>query len=150
MLRSGNNRGLLRGETGSLLPLTMFFGFLCLVIVLLVSAASSLYLERQRLFTLADGAALAGAEGFTLSDVAPTSAGVRASLDSAEVADAVNGYLAETPHNFENLRVERAGTIDGRSSTVRLSAYWRPPVLTVLVPEGLRIEVTAVGRSVFW
>ena len=137
-------------QSGSLLPLAIFFGFLCLAIVLLVTAASALYLERQRLFTLADGAALAGAEGFTLSDVAPTSAGVRATLNSADVAAAVNSYLAETPNSFERLQIERAGTVDGRSSTVSLSAYWRPPVLTMFVPAGLRIEVTAVGRSVFW
>jgi hypothetical protein len=32
---------------------------------------------------------------------------------------------------------------------VELSAYWRPPVLSALVPEGIRLDVTAVGRSVF-
>jgi hypothetical protein len=32
---------------------------------------------------------------------------------------------------------------------VSLSAWWRPPVLSLLVPEGMRIDVTAVARSVF-
>lgn len=147
---SSLRRKLALDESGSLLPLTIFFGFLSLVLVLLVTAASSLYLERQRLFTLADGAAIAGAEGFLLSAVAPTANGVRATLNSAEVASAVTGYLADTPNSFDTLRVERAGTVDGRSCTVTLSTFWRAPMLTLFVPAGVRIEVTAVGRSVFW
>ena len=137
-------------DIGSTLLLTIFYGFLSLVLVLLVVAASSLYLERKRLFTLADGAALVGAESFALGDVAQTPSGVRATLDSAEVASAVDEYLETAPGDrFESLAVERAESVDGRSATVTISAYWRPPVVSLLVPEGIRIEVTAVGRSVF-
>jgi hypothetical protein len=39
--------------------------------------------------------------------------------------------------------------LDGRSATVTLSALWRPPIVSLLVPEGIPIEVTAVARSVF-
>ena len=53
-------------DTGSTLPLVIFYGFLALALVLIVAAASSLYLERKRLFTLADDAALVGAESFDL------------------------------------------------------------------------------------
>jgi hypothetical protein len=42
-----------------------------------------------------------------------------------------------------------AGTLDGRSATISLSAYWRPPLLSLLVPDGIRIAVTTTGRSVF-
>lgn len=137
-------------ERGSILPLTIFYAFLALVLVLLVVAATSLYLERKRLFTLADGAALVGAEAFELDDVSLTPDGPRAMLDSADVAAAAAGYLATAPRaGFESLTLERADTVDGRSATVALSAYWRPPLLTALVPEGIRIEVTAVARSVF-
>jgi len=45
--------------------------------------------------------------------------------------------------------VDRADTVDGRSATVELSAYWTPPVLSLLVPKGFRIDVTSVARSVF-
>jgi hypothetical protein len=139
-----------RDDEGSTLPLTIFYGFLSLVLVLLVVAATSLYLERKRLFTLADGAALVGAESFSLADVRSTAAGFRPELRSPEVAAAVEGYLASAPHDgFTALAVERAETVDGRSATVALSAYWRPPVVSLLVPEGFRIEVTAVARSVF-
>jgi uncharacterized membrane protein len=136
-------------ETGSTLLLTIFYGFLSLVLVLLVVAATSIYLERKRLFTLADGAALAGAEAFELDTVAMTPDGPRPLLRTPEVTDAVTAYLGLAPHNFEGLAVERAETVDGRSATVQLSAFWRPPVVSLLVPEGIRIDVTAVARSVF-
>lgn len=140
----------LRQEQGSLLPLTIFYGFLSLVLILLVVAATSLYLERKRLFTLADGAALVGAEAFTLDDVSVASGTPRPALRSAEVDRAVRDYLRGAPsEGLEALRVESAGTADGRSATVVLSAYWRPPVLSALVPRGIRLEVSAVGRSVF-
>jgi hypothetical protein len=143
-------RRLLSDERGSMIPLTIFYGVLCLILILLVSAATSLYLERKRLFTLADGAALVGAEAFELGDVGPTPDGLRPTLRSPDVAEAVAGYLATAPTGaFEELALERAETVDGRSATVELSAYWRPPLVTALVPEGLRIEVTAVARSVF-
>ena len=120
------------------------------MLVLIVVAASSLYLERKRLFTLADGAALAGAEAFDLDEVLATATGWRPTLESADVENAVTGYLATAPTaTFTALHLERAETVDGRSATVELSAYWRPPVLTLLLPEGLRLEVTAVARSVF-
>jgi hypothetical protein len=139
-----------KNDEGTTLLLTIFYGFLSLVLILLVSAATSLYLERKRLFTLADGAALVGAEAFDLSAVTITPSGPRPVLRSPDVAAAVAGYLANTPTNdFESLAVRRAETVDGRSATVSLAAYWRPPILSLLVPEGFPIEVTAVARSVF-
>lgn len=144
-------RGDLSRDDGSTLPLVIFYGFLSLVLVLLVVAATSLYLERKRLFTAADGAALVGAEAFDLSDVTLAPEGVlRPTLESDDVADAVADYLEGNPvGDFEQLAVERAVTEDGRSATVQLSAYWRPPLVSLLVPEGIRIDVEAVARSVF-
>lgn len=139
-----------RNEDGSTLLLTIFYGMLSLALVLLVVAATSLYLERKRLFTLADGAALVGAEAFELDDVQVTPDGPRVTLQSADVASAVTQYVAANePPTLESVAVESAGSVDGRSATVTLSGYWRPPVLSLLVPEGFRIEVTAVARSVF-
>jgi len=144
-------RGRLSNDDGSTLPLIIFYGFLSLVLVLLVVAATSLYLERKRLFTAADGAALVGAESFDLDDVELTAEGtLRPELKSKDVAAAVSGYLDENPvGEFEKLRVERAVSEDGLSATVELSAYWRPPIVSLLVPDGFRIEVQAVARSVF-
>jgi uncharacterized membrane protein len=140
-------------EDGSTLVLTIFYGFLALVLVLMVVAATSLYLERKRLLTLADGAALAGAESFPLDSVAPApGTGVlKPVLTPAGVDAAVRDYLADAPNaRFEGLVVTRATSIDGQSATVSLSAYWRPPVLTLVLPAGVPLDVTAVARSVFW
>jgi uncharacterized membrane protein len=140
----------LRSEDGSTLLLTIFYAALCLALVLLVVAATSLYLERKRLFTLADGASLVGAESFTLDDVTHTVRGYRPTLTSTEVASAVSEYLADNPaDHFTNLHVERAISADGRSATVELSCYWAPPVVTLFNPKGFRIQVTSIARSVF-
>ena len=139
----------LKDEEGSTLLLTIFYGFLALVLVLLVSAATSLYLERKRLFTLADGAALVGAESFDLDDVVRTPQGYRPTLTTAGVDAAASQYVADNGRGFTDLTIERAETVDGRSATVTLSAFWRPPLVSLLVPEGIPIEVTAVARSVF-
>jgi uncharacterized membrane protein len=137
-------------DEGSTLPLTIFFGVLCLVLILIVVDATSLYLERKRLFTVADGAALAGSEAFATDEVALTPNGFRPTLRSQDVAAAATAYLAGIPQpGFDALALTRADTDDGLSATVTLSADWHPPVLTAFVPDGVRIEVTAVARSVF-
>ncbi len=149
-----------RDDEGSTLILTIFYGFLALVLILVVVAASSLYLERKRLLTLADGAALAGAESFALDSVtldpvtldaaALGAAAPRPVLHSNEVRAAAEAYLAVAPHaGVAGVRLTGADSADGRSATVALSAVWRPPVLAFFLPEGVPLEVTAVARSVF-
>ena len=139
-----------RDDTGSTLPLVCFYGALALLVTLLVASATSLYLERKRLFTLADGAALVGAESFELDEVTMTRDGPRATLTDAGVREAVRDYLASNPiGRFEALSLDGAATPDGRSAQVTVSAVWRPPVVTMVVPEGLRIDATAVSRTVF-
>jgi uncharacterized membrane protein len=140
----------LRDDEGSTLLLTIFYAALCLVLILIVVAATSLYLERKRLFTLADGASLVGAEAFSLDAATETPAGVRPNLTSPEVASAVKAYLADNASDsFTALRVDRAVSVDGKSATVELSCFWAPPVLTLFVPKGIRIDVTSIARSVF-
>ncbi len=127
-----------------------FYGALALLVTLLVASATSLYLERKRLFTLADGAALVGAESFELDEVAMTPDGPRATLTDSGVRAAVRDYLASNPiGRFEALSLDAALTRDGRSAEVTVSAVWRPPVVTLFVPDGLRVEATAVSRTVF-
>jgi uncharacterized membrane protein len=140
----------LQRDDGSTLLLTIFYAALCLALTLVVVAATSLYLERKRLFTLADGASLVGAESFTLSDVTRTTAGYRPTLTSPEVASAVSDYLADNPaDSFTDLHVMRAVSVDGRSATVELSRYWAPPIVTLFIPKGFRINVISIARSVF-
>lgn len=139
-----------RDEEGSTLPLVAGFGALALALVLVAAAASSLYLERKQLFTLADGAALVGAEAFDLADVTVASGRPEVTLEPAEVRRDVVAFLASTPNGgFEGLVLEEATTRDGETASVTLSAVWRPPIVTVFFPEGLRIETTATARAVF-
>lgn len=140
----------LRDDSGSILPLICFYGALALLVTLIVVSATSLYLERKRLFTLADGAALVGAESFDLDEVAMTPDGPTVLLTNAGVRDAVDNYLGSNPiGEFEGLSLDGALTRDGLSAEVTVSAIWRPPVVTLLVPAGLRIDATAVSRTVF-
>jgi hypothetical protein len=142
-------RGIPRDD-GSILPLILVYGMLGLALALVVASATSLYLERKRLFTLADGAALVGAESFTLEHVVVTSHGPRVDLTPAEVHAAVAGYLAGNPiGHFEALHLDEATTFDARSAQVTVSSIWRPPVVSLFVPDGLRIDATAVSRTVF-
>lgn len=140
-----------RDDSGSTLPLAIFFGVLCLLLVLIVTAATSLYIERKRLFTTADAAALVGAEAFELSDLKPAPDGsVSPRLRPHNVESAVAEYLEHgDAHEFEGLRVTEATTHDGESASVTLSAQWRPPVVVLFVPEGIRLEASSVSRAVF-
>lgn len=139
------------GEEGSTLLLTIFYGFLATVLILTCVAATSLYLERKRLFTLADGAALAGAEAFDLDAVTVEAGELRAHLDPVRVEQAADRYLTATePNGFDGLTLVKAASEDGRSASVSLRSVWRPPVLALMLPAGIPIEVTAAARAVFW
>lgn len=136
-------------EEGSILPLLAGFLALALALILVVAAASSLYLERKRLYTLADAAALAAAQSFPLDAVAVEGGKVRPALTDAETEEAVRDYLASARSELRELAIEEAGTEDGRSASVTISATWRPPFASFLLPEGLRLRVTSVARTAF-
>lgn len=163
----------LSGEEGSTLILIIFSAALAMALILGVSAATSLYLERKRLLTLADGAALAASESFDLSTVSLDSAGgiMRPTLTNAAVAQAAQQYIArvnsgasssasssagssgqdeDNGPRSESPALSRAVTEDGRSATVGLTTYWYAPVLSLFLPEGIRIDVESTARSVFF
>jgi uncharacterized membrane protein len=140
----------LANEAGSTLLLTIAYAALSLAVILVVVSVTSLYLERERLMSLADGAALVGAEAFDVD--APPSGGEHPgpTLTSDGVKTAVSGYVTQSQlGHFESLQVVRAVTVDGRSATVELTAEWRPPVFALFVPDGIRLNVTSIARSVF-
>lgn len=137
-------------EEGSTLPLAIFYGALALLVVLLAAAATSLYLERKRLYTLSDGAALAAAEAFPLDQAVWENGRVRVALRNGDVARAVDAYLSDVAATgFETLSVVRAESTDGQTATVTLGALWRPPFLDGMLPSAVRVEVTSEARSVF-
>ena len=138
-------------DRGSTLVLTIGFAAFALVVTLVVAASTSLYIERKRLLSLADSAALVGAEAFDLADVRISEGGevVTIMLEADSVEDAVTAHLERIgPRQVEGLRIEDATTPDGRSALVSLSSAWKPPVLTLFLPDGVRIEASSSARSV--
>ena len=84
-----------RGERGQVTLLIVGFGLVLLLAVAVVVDASAAYLHRQGLDTVADGAALAGADGGAQGTEAYTTGlGERARLDPAAARAAVAAYVA--------------------------------------------------------
>jgi uncharacterized membrane protein len=136
-------------ESGSTLLLTIFYCFLGLSLVLVVVSATTLYLERKRLFTLADGAALAAAEAWSLDSVRVDGDRLDVALDDPEVSTAAIAYLEAAATELDDVRLVRAASDDGRSATVTLRTTWEAPIHTELLPLTVPIEVTVTARSVF-
>lgn len=136
-------------DEGSTLLLTIFYCALGLAIVLVVASATTLYLERKRLLTLADGAALAAAEAWRLSSVRIDGDRLAIELDDVDVRAAAAGYLADAASGLDDVELVRAASDDGRSATITLRSVWRAPIDTEFVPVAVPIEVTVTARSVF-
>lgn len=136
-------------EHGSTLLLTIFYCFLGISIVLAVASATTLYLERKRLFTIADGAALAGAEAWALDSVRVDGDRLAIELDDGDVQRAAAEYLADAASDLDDVVLVRAASDDGRSATVTLRSVWQAPIHSELMPVAVPIEVTVTARSVF-
>ena len=128
-------------DEGSVLILTLGYAILAIVTVLVCVDATSLYLAQKRLDGLADAAALAGADGFTLS-IADGEA--RADLESGAVRAQAEALVADVGGEAA---VVSAETPDGVSARVTVAGTWHPPVLTVFVPDGVGLEATATSRT---
>ncbi len=128
------------GDEGTVLLLTIGYALLALVLVLVCIDATSLYLAHKRVDSAADAAALAGADGFTLELVA--------GQPVAELTDAgVYGQAAAVVDAIGAVTLVSADTPDGVSARVTVSVRWRPPILALFVPEGVRLESTATSRT---
>ncbi|MRG58862.1 hypothetical protein GE115_03100 [Agromyces sp. CFH 90414] len=136
-------------DTGSTLPLVVFLSVLAIVLIIVVTASTSLYLDRKRLFTLADGAALAGSEAWSLDSIRVDGDAVAFELDDEAVRQSVAEYLADAETGLEGVELVAAASGDGRSATVTLRATWRVPIANDLLPIAVPIEVTSTARSVF-
>jgi hypothetical protein len=136
-------------ERGSILPLIGAVVALALIMIFGVTAATSLLLERQRLYALADSAAVVAAESFSLQTVRLTGVGVEAPLTSGGVLASVETYLSRAGVGvLEEVRIERALTPDGRSAEVTLSSRWSPPVVSDFFPQQLQLLATARAQVI--
>lgn len=128
-------------EEGSVLLLTLGYALLALALILVSVCATDLYISQKRLDALADAAALAGADGFTLvvdGEVA------HADLTDEGVRDQALALVADLPGEA---RLVSAITPDGLSARVTVSADWHPPLLSLFLPDGVRLEATGTSRT---
>ncbi|MFJ6652100.1 pilus assembly protein TadG-related protein [Microbacterium sp. NPDC091313] len=131
----------LRGDDeGSVLLLTIGYAVLALVLVLVCANATSLYLAQKKLDAVADAAALAAADGFTLTVVDGRPRADLAAADMRAQAQEIVDVMGEAT-------LLDAGTPDGVSARVRVAGTWHPPILTMFVPDGVALEATATSRN---
>lgn len=137
-------------ESGQLMVLITGYALLCLLLVSVVSGASSLYLEHKKLLSAADGAALAAADGFTLGQVGGTARAPATSLSGPQVRASALRYLNETGATAQLsglLLTAGTGSSDGHSATVALTAIAHPWFINLLVPAGIPIAATSTARA---
>jgi hypothetical protein len=137
-----------RSERGSTIPLIVGFTGLLLVAVAVVVDASVAYLQRQSLATLADGAALRGADlgAQGLELYAGGLDAERLAITEQAARQAVAGYLADVgaSRRFPGLRFEVA--VSGQRVVVRLEAEVDLPLHVPGSPD--RPVVGASGAAV--
>jgi hypothetical protein len=139
-----------RRDEGAAVPLIIGLFVIAAGFVVVAAGATSLHLERLRLLTVADAAALAGAESFRVADVAVQGDTVVPSLAPAAVRAAVDDAVAGADErDLDALTVVAAGSVDGRSASVQLRAIWHPPILSPLLPDGLPVTVTSTAAARF-
>lgn len=124
-------------EEGSIAPLIVGMLALLLLIGSVTVAITGAYLQTQHLQDVAD----AQANSITRTMRTPDEASGSAAWEYA------SAYLAEVQpgQDFQALRLENVSVDSDQSVHVYLSARIRPPLLSILVPDG--IEVTAHGSS---
>lgn len=128
-------------DDGSVLILTLGYAVLAIAVILVCVDATSLYLAQKRLDALADAAALAGADGFTL---VVEGGEPRAELTDDGVREQASALIGDVGGGAA---VVDAGTPDGVSVRVTVADTWRPPIVALFVPDGLALEATATSRT---
>lgn len=128
-------------EEGSVLLLVLGYVLLALALVFVCACATDLYIAQKRLEALADAAALAGTDGFTLVVEGDTP---RAQLTDAGVADQARPLVDGA--GGEEVLVS-ATSPDGGSARVTVSTVWHPPLVSPFVPDGLTLRATATSRT---
>ncbi|WP_194422021.1 pilus assembly protein TadG-related protein [Microbacterium abyssi] len=130
-----------RDDEGSILPLLLGYVVLAIAVVVVCTCATDLYIAQKRLDSLADAAALAGADGFTL---VVEGEGVRAELTDDGVQDQAAAIVSAMA---SGTRLVSASAPDGVSAQVTVATQWHPPLVSAFVPAGVPLEATATSRT---
>lgn len=134
-------RELADDEDGSILPLILGYVLLAIAVLFVCVCATDLYIAQKRLDSLADAAALAGADGFTLE---AQDGAVHAELTDEGVREQADAVVAAVSTEAV---VTAAGTPDGVSARVTVAAPWHPPLFSPFVPDGVPLAATATTRT---
>lgn len=132
-----------REDRGSLAPLTIGYFVLALFAAFIVVSATDLYIAQKHLDQVADAAALAAADGFTIQ----ADDGGRAVVGSWEaqlLADEVVALsgAANSPTAAAAWLV--SVTADNDVASVQVAGLWHPPMLGGVLPS---VELTAEASA---
>jgi len=128
-------------DEGSVLLLTLGYVLLALAVLFVCVCATDLYIAQKRLDSLADSAALAGADGFTLE---VSGENVRAELTDEGVREQAEALMSALPGDAT---LVAASSPDGVSAQVTVTALWHPPLVSPFVPDGIPLQATATSRT---
>lgn len=127
-------------EDGSVLILTLGYALLAIALIFVVVGATSLYISQKQLDAVADSAALAGADGFTLH--------VDSGVASATLTDAnVRRQAVQIVDVSPGVYLIDAMTPDGVSARVTVTSSWHPPLISLFMPDGVTLTATATSRN---
>jgi hypothetical protein len=138
------------GEEGQMTVMIVGFVLLSLLLATVVMAVSAVYIEHKKLLSLADGAASAAADSYTLGAVEAGLGSPTAVLTAERVRNETQSYLNRNGafERFDGLAVASGtGTPDSSTAEVVLSAVVQPPIVNFLLPEGVLIEASSSARS---
>lgn len=127
-------------EEGSILPLIIGYALLAIAVILVCVDATSLYIENKRLAGVADAAALAASDGFTIDVDGGEATIVLADAEVTAQAQAIVDV-------YDSATLIAAESPDGVSARVTVATMWRPPFLSIFVPDGVPLEATATSRT---
>lgn len=137
-----------RGEAGQASVIIIGFAMVVLLLVVVVIDASAAYLTRQQLDSLADGAALHGADQAAQGQEVYSGGLAEGDLDLSrpEAHDAVGAYLADVGARRDHPGLRWSVTVQDERVVVRISA---PADLPLRFP-GVDLDptVTAAGSAV--
>ena len=128
-------------EEGSILPLLLGYVVLAISVIFVCTCATDLYIAQKRLDSLADAAALAGADGFTL---VVDGESVRAELTDSGVQEQATAIISALP---TEATLVSASAPDDVTARVMVASAWHPPLLSPFVPDGVYLEATATSRT---
>lgn len=128
-------------DQGSILPLLLGYVVLALAVVFVCTCATDMYISQKRLESLADSAALAGADGFILRVDGER---VRAEVTADAVREQAEAVLAAVASDAVLVEATAADAVTAR---VTVASAWHPPLISAFVPDGVALQATATSRT---